>query len=154
MTTEGSDLIANVADAVSGNSIARRMRKQGCRVNLDQLEQERLIIDVDKIVPYGEDKCDYLFFSNQPLIAPIEMKRGGVGASEAQRQLQAGANLADRLVVPKRLKCDVKPIVVSGRIDRAERYLLRDSRYFVRFRNEFFEIKAAKCGAALRDALG
>ena len=93
MTTHGSDLIATVADAVPDGSIARRMRKQGCSVNLDRLQQQRLIIDVDKIVPDGENKCDYLFVSNRPLIAPIELKRGEVGASEALRQLQAGADL-------------------------------------------------------------
>ena len=153
MTTHGSDLIAAVADAVPDGSIARRMRKQRCSVHLDRLEQQRLIIDVDKIVPDGESKCDYLFFSNRPLIAPIEMKRGEVGASEALRQLQAGADLAHRLVKPKDLRCDLKPIVFSGRIDRVERQRLKQRSHFVRYRGKMEEISLANCGSPLVDAL-
>ena len=153
MTTQGSDLIANVTDAVPDDSIVHRMRKQGCRAKLDRLEGERLIIDVDRIVPDGEKKCDYLLISNQPLIAPIEMKSGEVGASEAKGQLQAGANFANEIIAPKHLKVDLKPIVFSKGIDPTERQLLKRGSQFVQFRGKRYEITLASCGSSLVDAL-
>ena len=153
MTNHHSDLVANMTEAVPASSFAKRMRKQGCRVSLDGLERERLIIDVDEIVPDGEVKCDYLFITNQPLIVPIEMKSGEVGASEAQRQLQAGADLAHKLVKPSNLRCDLKPIAFARRIHPLERQRLKQSSHFVRYRGEAREITVASCGSFLVDAL-
>ena len=153
MMAHGSELVANVRVAVPCGSVVRRIGRQHCRVSLDGIEGERLIVDVDELVPDGEVKCDYLFFSNRPAIAPIELKRGEVGASEAKRQLQAGADLAHELAEPKSLRCELKPVVFSGRIHRAERELLRRSQFAVRFRSATFEIKVAKCGSSLADVL-
>lgn len=153
MMGHGFELVANVRDAVPRGSVVQRIGRQHCRVSLDGIEGERLIVDVDEFVPDGEVKCDYLFFSDRPVIAPIELKRGEVGASEAKRQLQAGADLAHVLFEPRSLRCELKPVVFSRRIDRVERQLLRRPQYTVRFRNANFEIKVAKCGSTLAEAL-
>lgn len=147
------DIISRLRGRVPPESVVTSLSKSGCRVRLDRLIGDRLIIDVDKIVADGKEKCDYLLFGNQPLVAPIELKRGEVGATEARRQLQAGADLANELVRPTSLRCDLKPIVFSKKVNKAERDQLKRRSHFVHYRGKVEEIRLANCDTSLVDAL-
>ena len=153
MTAGDSDLVGRVRAAVPQASVAKRIRKKGCGSTLEGLNNERVLLDVDKIVEDGREKCDYLYLSNRPLVAAIELKRGRLEASEAVRQLRAGAQLADKLIKPRNLTCELRVVAFCKGINRAERELLRRPQNFVRFRGKTQEIKVVSCGSSLKEFL-
>lgn len=154
MPTRSRDPLDRIRDNVPNPSIVNRMRKAGCRVTLDRVDGHRLIVDVDRLeVPPQMARCDYLFVSERLTVVPIELKRGKVEAADARRQLQAGADLASRDLIPPDVETTLKPVVFSRAIDKAQRALLRQSGYRVRYRGGRYEIDVASCGSSLADAL-
>ena len=67
--------------------------KDGCSVSLTDAPPSRAIVDLDADgSPLGPTrvKCDYLFFADPNLFAPIEFKNGEPNVKSAARQLRAG----------------------------------------------------------------
>ena len=122
---------------------------------------KRLIVDFDKqAAPVRGDgrKCDYLFVAEgghgqADWVAPLELKRGALRASEIVRQLRAGAEAAERLV-PGDLQPAFRPVAACRSIHKLERAALRERRNLIAFRGRMEAVRLIKCGDRLIKALG
>jgi len=119
-----------------------------------------VIVDFDKPgSPLGpsDQRCDYLFVADAAdrdgWVAPLELKRGRFHAGEFVRQLQAGANAAEKLV-PRSAKARFRPIaVVGGAMTKEEWSISRQKRNAVRFRGRRELLRSLKSGQRLADEL-
>ena len=129
------------------------INKGSCGVSLVDVPHPRVVIDLDEAgSPLGraQAKCDFLFFADPNLVAPIEIKDGAPGIAKATKQLQAGANAADGLA-PRDLVIDFRPVLVSKELRRDKQFELRQAS--VRFRRREEKIRRVACGAPLTEAL-
>ena len=132
-------LVTQVRTKVNQSCLARNIQKEGCSVSLNGAPKPRLIVDFDKIgSPLGlnQVRCDYLFIaedsSNAGWVCPMELKRGGLSASEIVAQLRAGAQVAEQ-IVPQNIPAEFQPVAI-GRMHIAERAELRRKSNKVSFR--------------------
>lgn len=138
-----------------GDRKAKSYTRQGCRVSLANLKSKpanRIVLDVDIAYPTDRAKtnqCDFILFhiedqQNRLVVVPMELKRGGVDASEAVAQLQQGARIADNCT-PKMVEISLIPVLFHGsRIHSTQRNRLRKAR--IKFRGEEYPINTTRCG--------
>ena len=126
--------------------------KEGCRVSMENIPTNRIVLDVDLAFPTGRtgtNQCDFVLFyidaaQNNLIGVPMELKRGDVNASEAVAQLQEGARIVDNCT-PNNFDVNLVLVLVhGGSMHRSQRNRLRTSR--IRFRGEEFSINTARCG--------
>lgn len=135
-------------------------RKPGCSVSFADFPDERLVVDFDRRgSPLGpsDKRPDFLVIAapadNVGWVAPVELKKGSADVSDAAKQLQAGANIAERRVDRRRVANTVfRPVLATGKMRRQERGELRAKRNCVRFRGEWTGIELLHCGDRLIDA--
>ena len=95
--------------------------KEGCRVSMANIPSERVVLDVDLVVPTGRsstNQCDFVLFyidvaQNSLVGVPLELK-GSPDASKITKQLQEGAHIIDKLV-PSTVKTDCVPVTFHRR---------------------------------------
>lgn len=103
----------------------------------------RVVVDADRVHGVQGKRCDYLLFfvaagADTLVAAPIELKSGDIHASTASKQLQWGANFADRVATVCR------PILFHGKgIHPQQRKVLNRAK--VLFRGRRLTIKTARC---------
>lgn len=149
-------LVSEVSARVSPDCLTQRCRRPGCSVSLKGAPSPRLIIDFDKPgSPLGQSdtRCDFLFIAEDNdesgWVAPLELKSGSVDASQAIKQLRAGARVAEE-IVPQNAKVNFRPVLACKGIPKAERTALKSK---VRFRRQTEALRLIKCGALLKQAL-
>ncbi len=156
-----TQLVKAVRSKVSSESFAKKCYKKGCRLLLQDVPKQHLLIDFDKLdIPSGNETkcCDYLFVSdrdpeNKPYVAPIELKKGGLDVSEVVAQIKKGAATAKDFL-PKKTAFNFRPIAAcGGRADRAEREKLRKKENKIKFHSEVETIRLTRCGSRLIDTL-
>ena len=153
-------LVESVRGGIDPECLVSRMRKEGCAVSLKGAPRERLIVDFDKRgAPVRGDGpiCDYLFVAEGAQgetgwVAPLELKRGALRASEAVRQLRAGAEAAEKLV-PGGIWPTFRPIAACGNLHKLERAALRENRNKIAFRGCLEAVRLVKCGNRLAKVL-
>ena len=128
--------------------------KEGCRVSMANLQSKptnRVVLDVDLASPTDKAKtnqCDLILFhiddvQNGLVGVPMELKGGGVDASEVIVQLREGARIVDNLV-PKDVNISLVLVLVhGGSMHKSQRNKLRTAR--IKFRNEEFPINTTTC---------
>ena len=110
-----TNLVDKVKSCVPPNCFAIRCRRDGCSITLKGVPQPHVLIDMDKgLVSDNDSKCDYIFVggSDNTWVVPLELKRGSVEASDAVKQLRAGAEFAEG-IIPKCAKVRFRAIVAS-----------------------------------------
>ena len=91
-----SGTVVAVANRVPGCCHAMRCKRDKCRISLEGAPKTRLLVDMDcdaLNIPNQQKRCDYLFIGeegNTTWIAPIELKSGGLKATEVLEQLEGG----------------------------------------------------------------
>lgn len=128
--------------------------KDGCSVSLTDAPPSRAVVDLDADgSPLGPTrvKCDYLFFADPNLFAPIEFKNGEPNVKSAARQLRAGAGAADALA-PRDRAIVCRPVLMSRSLRRQHQIDLRKEA--VQFRGRPERIRRLACGASLTEAFG
>ena len=131
------------------------IRRQGCLLLKTGLPKSKVIVDLDKIEPgSGDARADFLVVLDRSggEIIPIEMKRGAPDAQKVVRQLQAGAQIAEKLV-PSDKVSKFRAVLVSGKITKAANDKLKESSCWVRFGDDSYRIRRQKCGKSLNEAL-
>ncbi len=104
-------------------------RKDGCSLSVNEI-QKRLIIDGDKLLhKEGQKFCDYLLIASnndendkyvKDCVSPIEFKSGTVSSTgNIAKQLQGGANLADKLTPLNFI--NLRPILVAAHMRKKTR---------------------------------
>ena len=157
MTTNAANIVEEVRRAVSAGCVVTRCSKGGCRVSLRNAPEPRVIIDLDhREAPVGQNdkRCDYIFIggSDKVWVAPMELKSGKPEPSEIAPQLQAGADVADK-IVPRGAKVEFMPLAIYGGSAPRDTRVFKKSAYRIVFREQRKEIKLHKCRTPLALAL-
>lgn len=121
-----------------------------CRVFLEDVPRERIIVDADKAFEaHGEQgkRCDFIVFvlegDRKLVVAPVELKSGRVDVSDAVEQLQKGAAFAERFA-PKASGAVCTPILFHGsRLHRKDLSTLNSKK--IRFRGMDLTVKVGRC---------
>ncbi len=143
-------LLACISASIGPDNLCKSCSRDGCRVYLEGLPDERIIVDVDKaFAAHGRQgrHCDFVVFmledGRKLLAVPIELKSGRVDVSQAVEQLQAGAKFAEEFL-PKRSEVGCRLVLFHGcgmnRIDRS-----RLNRKKIRFRGMDLTVKTMRC---------
>ena len=109
-------LVNTVRAKISDSCCTRKCQKQGCKVVLAGISEPFVLIDLDhptSPATSSSKRCDFLYVSER-WVSPIEMKRGKANASEIAPQLEAGARLAEILVLGH-VQIAFRPVAVFGR---------------------------------------
>ncbi len=153
-----ADLVRRIRENLPDECCATgRLRKKGCSVSLKNAPTPSITIDMDNPqAPVGQDetKCDYIFIggSGNVFLVPLELKRGKLDASDALKQLQAGANIAAARIIPKRERVQFQPVAVcGGKFHRIDRHRLSQRK--IRFKNQNSNVQLLRCGDSLIKAL-
>ena len=149
--------VTECANQVPGCCHATRCDRDGCRVDLKGAPKKRVIIDMDceaLPIPANKKRCDYLFVGEDPnttWVIPIEMKSGGLRASEVLGQLEEGVRVAN-MWLPQGNSFQFVPVLAHGKgIHRNELKILRSKE--IQLRRQKKKIMLIKCGAPLKNAL-
>ena len=151
-------IVAHVRRKIPSECCVDRCEKEGCALGLAGVPPSRLLVDLDEPgdhVDVNATRCDYLFIGEQEgtvWFAPLELTKGHAEAAKFERQLQAGAKIAEG-IIPATARVQLRPIAAyGGKLHRIQRD--RISKLRVRFRRQKAAITLTKCGAALAAALG
>ena len=153
-------LLERIDAQVNRRCRATTCRKEGCRLRLAELPRRHRLFDMDHVDAPGsaqEVRCDYLYFDDggdtPGRVVPLELKSGSPRAGEIATQLQAGADLAERLIDDD-IVVVFTPVAAHGgslHRHRVNRFAQRENQ--VAFRRTKYKIELLKCGASLIDAL-
>ena len=153
-----TDLVERISKTVSPDCLATRCRKEGCSLVLTNAPTPNILIDMDHPkapVDLNQSRCDYLFIggNSEAWLVPMELKRGKPNTSQIVRQLQAGSDVADR-IVPDQAQIRFRPIAVyGGELRRIERDNMLKNANRIRFRSQRQLVKLVRCGTTLYNAL-
>jgi hypothetical protein len=136
------------------SAVVSQCSKNNCRLDLTLLPSPQTILDCDGYKQhYGHGHvgriCDFLIFWSSSALgaAAVEMKARAWKASEVEQQLQAGAELINRLAGAQWV-AEFQPVLVSeGARSRAEVNEFLNKR--VAFRGRRFRIIRKRCGEKL-----
>ena len=147
-----NEVLDKIRSQVGTENLSNSCRRDGCRVSMEDVPSCQVVIDADRAFPAHRveegKRCDYvLFFTNtgQDILfaVPMELKSGGVDASEVSEQLQRGAEFADRFV-PRAFRTICHPVLFHGRkVHPKQRKTLNRAK--VLFRGRQLTIKTARC---------
>lgn len=105
---------------------------------------------IEKQRPTNRKLCDYIIFCEMPQtsVSVIEMKSGGIRASDVAKQLSGGARLAEQWLAGMPID-DFLPVLIGG--SGQELKVLKKQK--VSFRGKAYPIKAERCGAVLSNMI-
>ena len=118
---------------------------------MEDVARCRVIVDADLAFEahnVSGSRCDYIVFladsDTSAVVVPMELKSGGVDASEVAEQLQCGADFADRLVPRSNGEIRFRPVLFHGRrIHKKQLNTLNRTK--VRFRGRDLTIQTGRC---------
>ena len=152
-------LVNAVRDRVREQCLVEECDKNGCSVSLNDAPQPYLVIDLDgpnSPVGQRQRRCDYLFIaderSNRSWVVPMELKNGEMKVSKVIGQLQAGADVAQKLV-SHGSAISFRPVAVVREFRKGARDKLREREGEVSFRGRSERIRVLICGDPLAMAL-
>ena len=127
--------------------------KGRCGASLAGAPARRVIVDLDETgSPLGpaKGKCDFLFFADPGLVAPIEVKDSEPNVTKVINQLKAGAKAAEELA-PRGVSVTFRPVLVSKSLRTHKRNELRGAA--ARFRKQRERVRRLACGDLLTEAI-
>ena len=151
-------LLASVREAMPASCQSSGCSKPGCSLPVARSLHPFVLVDLDaEGSPAGprEARCDFLFLgaggdTEALRFAPIELKKGSPIAFEVRAQLQAGSNIADR-VLPPDAAVHFQPVLgYGGTMRKVQRRRLREQR--IRFRTCTAVPRRLRCGESLAAA--
>lgn len=126
-------------------------------MSLKGVGKEWVIVDMDckeLDIPENRKRCDYIFVGKGNWVAPIELKRGDVEASEVIEQLKMGTAFAERKFVPNNAKARFRPLVAyGGKLHRSQTQALKQRQNQIEFQGSRYEIKLIRCRSSIMQAL-
>ena len=138
---------------------ATTCRDGSCSLSLKDVPEPSVLISLEHEaapVQANQAHCDYLFVggsnaNKEPWVAPIELTASAARVSKFLPQLDAGADIADKLL-PQNVQVRFRPVAVyGGELHRTERD--RFLKNHVAFRSKKVPIKLVHCGSPLTKAL-
>ena len=155
-----ADLVERIRKNLPDGCLRKgKLTKEGCSVSLKDAPRPSIVIDMDsKQAPVrkNETKCDYIFIggSGNAFLMPLELTGSDLDVSKVVRQLQAGADISDDCIIPKREQVQFLPVgVYGGRFPPAQKRRFLRSTSNIRFKGKPFKIELLNCGDPLIKAL-
>ena len=152
-----SGTVAAVAHRVPGCCHAIRCKRDKCRADLEGAPNARLLVDMDcdaLNIPNQRKRCDYLFIGEEgdtTWIAPIELKSGGLKATEVLEQLEGGVRAVEAWL-PRGVSFQLVPVLAHGKTTHP--YELRKLRSkAIQLQGQKKLTVVIKCGEALKEKL-
>lgn len=153
-------LANDLKQQIDQRSLTTGCRRRGCSLSLKGIQGKWTLVDLDSPwapISQTATRCDFLFVGaarqNGPdFVAPIELKRGDVNASEVITQLRAGALLAEAYISAK-TAVEFVPILASGRLHKAQHNQLRRQSSRISFGNRQAFVQRIQCGDLIARAL-
>ena len=152
-----SGLVASVRAAVEPEAMVTSCESPGCVLPLNDAPACRVVVDFDRpeLGFIGQARADFLFVGETEeaaWVAPIEMKGGRWRADRVARQLQAGADAADRWL-PAGSAFRFCPVLAhrTKRFGKDRWSALRARR--IRLRGQAIRPISIACGRPLTEAL-
>ena len=149
-----TNLVDKIKCLISSGHIAKRCRRVGCSINLNDAPAPHVLINMDTgLVGASITKCDYIFVggAKKCWIVPIELKRGSAKAIDAVEQLRAGARFAETIC--KGEQVSFVPVLGCGGIKSAQRQELRKKSNRIGFLGQLVEVEVIRCGGILTSVL-
>ena len=155
------EVLDGIRAEVGAENCCRSCSQDGCRVFLDDVPRERVIVDAEKAFEARErhgKRCDFIVFlpraDGKLVAAPVELKSGGVDVSAAVQQLQGGAAFSECLV-DKASGSVCRPILIHGH-GLHPQDLRRLNRAKILFHGIPLTVRTERCGQPrnLANALG
>lgn len=154
-------MMESVRRKVDTRCLRKQCKAGKCSISLKGVSRQYVLIHMDSPSSppsQHETRCDYLFIGDlddtngSPWTVPIELKSGGINASDVAKQLQAGADVADQ-IIPHNANTNFTPVVASGRLSKIEQRRQRNTSNKVRFRGRSEIIQRIRCGDPLTRVL-
>ena len=154
--TNTNEVLQHIRNRVGEENLIQKnaFNKDGCRVDLTGIQQDRVVVDMDKVFPSGRDRvklCDCVLFyfdsAANFVTVPIECTtENKVDVSKESKQLKAGATYAAQFAPPNAKNC-IPILVYSGGLHKVEVDELSRRRSKVGFRGGApADIRTTKCG--------
>ena len=146
-----NEVLEKIRSRVGAENLSNSCRRDGCRVFMEDVPSHRVLVDADLAFPAHQmegKRCDYVLFftgthKDTLFAVPMELKSGGVDASEVSAQLQRGADFAHRFAAQD-FEAVCHPVLVhGGSIHPKQRRILNRAK--VRFRGRRLTINTARC---------
>ena len=146
-----SEVLDGIQTQLGAENLSDACSRDRCRVSMEGVPLPRVAVDADLAFPAHKmegRRCDYVLFfqgtdTDTLFAVPMELKSGGVDASEVSAQLQGGADFAHRFA-PQHYEAVCHPVLFHGRsIHPKQRKALNRAK--VRFRGRQLTISTARC---------
>ena len=145
-----------VRSQIDPRCVATKCARDGCSLSLLGIPRTHLVVDMDSSAsPAAQDKSrpDYWFIgtisaSGPEYAAVIELKRGDVDTSDTVKQLNAGAALAQKYILPSD-EIRFLPVLIHGRLHPEQMRKLKNPANGILFRGKRVLIRRAKCQGSL-----
>ncbi len=152
-----TNLIDQIKRKLPNGCLTNKLRKSGCTVKLDGAPASSIKIDMDTCEPLvkkTETRCDYIFIGGgkDVFFVPLEVKPTA-DATKIVNQLQAGADIADRRIIPQNQRVQFQPVAACRKFGKQENLILRHENSKIHFRGDRIHIEPLKCGAPLTNAV-
>lgn len=132
------------------------LKKQGCRVLMNDIPQSRLIVDFDKTgspLPQNTIRCDYLLIvedhNDAGWVVLLELKRGSLSANQAIRQLKSGSQAAMK-IIPNDENVSFRPVIACSGVAKSERNIIKKRDSQISFFGHKEPIRLMSCGESLK----
>ena len=148
-------LVDAVKGRVSAACVGGKIEANNCKASLKDMPSEHVAVDLDCVTSKqvdGAKRADYVYVANDGSVAVIEIKKGSVGIERVVDQLQGGADIADKRLLPNDATLVFRPVLVRGGSGKAKHERQKRKRDRVCFRNVDYDIVPIKCGAPLNTA--
>ena len=146
-----SEVLDRIQTQLGAENLSDSCSRDRCRVSMEGVPSPRIVVDLDlALAPQKMEgkRCDFvLFFASTDkdilFAVPMELKSGGVDASEVSAQLQRGADYTHCLA-PQQFEAVCLPVLFhGGSIHPKQRKTLNRAK--VRFRGRQLTITTARC---------
>ena len=141
-------MLKEIEAQIGAKYFVRRLKGSGCRVYFDEIQESKLIFDVERfctIQKIDKKRCDFAVFlknsSEKLCCILIELKRGALAASTVSEQLRGGATLIEDNFTG--IDFELIPLVFVGSADKIEIENLKRKR--VPFRDKQYGIALGRC---------
>lgn len=143
-------MLDDIRAQVGVDNLTSCCSRDGCEVSLENVPNDRVIVDVDLAFPALEitgERCDFVVFigdNGTGLVAvPVELKSGNLEIAKLVRQLRRGARFVETIVkISSPPVC--RPILIHGR-PLSDKNRKRLNRLKVEFMGLELTIKTARC---------
>lgn len=149
------DRLTEIKERWGAQALVTTCHKEGCRIPMRALDSPSVLYNLDKqgspLDPDTETRCDYIFFTEHDStidVLALELKKGGGRPNEVQRQIQAGASVAEKLF-SRGEAVRFTPVLVHGGHTRKASW----ERTRVRFLDARPTIYRRDCGTPMSDIL-